>query len=177
MGSVGCCDPARPWQYLGVHSSGPLNGTRALARRPLAAAANAKLTAQGAALERAAHRADLALVQGLPAQLDPPPTAAAYALFTESILSGLKEITLTLNGSVIAQHKVSGPAADYYAKYYGESTRLFPWDKKGGRFVFADVDFAKTPPPLTIYTIEAATGKSTSAPVSGCGDAGEYRVM
>jgi hypothetical protein len=64
---------------------------------------------------------------------------------------------------------VSGPVKAYDAKLYGESTRVFPFDEKRGRFFFFDIDevTAKATSPITMYTIDPATGESTSSVVSG----------
>ena len=67
----------------------------------------------------------------------------AYALFTKTLLSGLIAYTIdTSSGKVLAHHGVKGPFADYMELYYGEGTRLLPWDPSSAKFFLADSDLS-----------------------------------
>ena len=102
-----------------------------------------------------------------------------YALFTRSLLPGVVAYTFDLgSGVVTARHPLIGPFGEYLDGYYGESTRILPWDAAAAKFYFADVGAgdgaqsggaASTIKTLTVYTIDPATGKSTAAAVHGCG--------
>ena len=62
--------------------------------------------------------------------------AVAYALFTKSEASGLNALTIDVaTGKVTSKTTVTGAAATYLKSYYGESTRLFPWDGAKQRWV------------------------------------------
>ena len=166
-GSVGCCDPARPWQELGV----PANMTSTMMRKP---------TSLGwrSAIE------DFVIVDDADFTSETPAAgmaggAVAYALFTKSEASGLNALTIDIaTGKVTSKKTVAGAAATYLKSYYGESTRLFPWDGAKQRWVFADLDRTQKSLPLVLYTIDGATGSSTSVAVSGdgCGGGGVYPV-
>jgi len=130
-GSVGCCDPARPWQRdlnnVGIRS--PVVGSSA------------------AAVE-----------------------ATAYALFTSPSVANLDCLTIDVaTGNITSKVPVSGPAKDYFAKLYGEITRVYPYSPSRNKFFFLDiVQTGATPSsPITLYSIDPATGASTSAVVSG----------
>ena len=179
-GSVGCCDPARPWQELGV----PMNTTSTMMRKPT--------LGWRSAVEDAAAIDDADFSSAAPATGGAPATVA-YALFTRSEASGLNALTIDVaTGEVTSKRTVAGAAATYLASYYGESTRLFPWDGAKRRWVFADLDRSHhaggvqglgstrswSGPvermPLIVYTIDAATGASASVAVvaTGGGDGG-----
>jgi len=148
VGSNGCCDPARPWQFFQTGSSKKALG------------ANSTKTAK-----HAHAAADFTEVDA--------GTNVAYALFNVAGLfkDGLSAQTIDLSsGKVTARKTVSGPVQEYINTLAGASTRLFAWDAANTRFVFADADYSGKGPayPLTVYTIDATTGASTSKPVSGC---------
>lgn len=154
VGSVGCCDPARPWQYF--QSTNEVGNTNhSFLRNPMKRYHS-----------KAAQHLDLDYEINAAGKV-------AYALFVsdgifkDSLLSMTVELA---SGRVIAKKSVTGPVQDYNAKLFGSSTRLFSWDPAKVRFVFADADYAAKGPafPLTIYSIDAATGVSTSKAVSGC---------
>jgi hypothetical protein len=89
-----------------------------------------------------------------------------YALFTE-FSGGLSAATIDIStGKLLSHRDVSGPAANWYSLYFGESTRILPWDAQSARFVFADADLSTGE--MTVYTIDPATGQSTAQTVSGC---------
>jgi len=135
-GSVGCCDPARPWQLIAAQKTRASNATRS-------AAPDAPLLAKA------------------------EPTTVGFAIFTESLKSALSAATIDLStGEVTSRTDVTGPASDWYALYFGESTRILPWDAEAARFVFADADLATGQ--LTVYTIDPRTGESTGTAVQGC---------
>ena len=155
-GSVGCCDPARPWQNIGVSTQTvSLRKPNAVAREAAAAAASTSLVEEPA---RPATRAS---------------SVVAHALFTKSVSNGLTALTIDVaSGNVTSKADVTGPASDYYDLYYGESTRVWPFDAAKARFVFADFDFSESnvSEALKVYTIDAKTGASTKATVTGgCG--------
>ena len=74
------------------------------------------------------------------------------------------------SGNVTSRNKVSGPVADYISIFYGESTRIWPYDAETRKFVWADADMV-TPGTgagkLSLYTVDATTGASTATAVSG----------
>ena len=98
----------------------------------------------------------------------------AYALFTRSLLSGLEAYTIDVRtGAVRARHAVKGPFAKYMELYYGEGTRLLPWDARGRRFLLADVDLGgagrgNTSSPVILYSIDPSNGSSTARLLAGC---------
>ena len=151
-GSVGCCDPARPWQNIGVSQTVSLRKPNAVAREAAAAAATASV------VEEPVHPATRAS------------SVIAHALFTKSVSNGLTALTIDVaSGNVTSKADVTGPASDYYDLYYGESTRVWPFDASKARFVFADFDFSETntSEALKVYTIDAKTGASTKATAIG----------
>ncbi len=162
VGTVGCCDPARPWQFMGAAPSSAGFAadaiTNAAARRPM-------LTSRAMAKEGAAADDSTTYFRAQGTGGD-----VAFALFTKVAQSTLQALTIDAkSGNVTGRADVTGPAADYYSGYFGETTRLFPFDPKGARFVFADLDMSSAELPLVLYTIDAATGKSASARIDGCG--------
>ena len=94
----------------------------------------------------------------------------AFALFPQPFGNSFNALTIDLATGNTTKKAVKGPAAAYYGHYYGESSRVFPWDAKTARFVFADVDLtqSKSATALTAYTIDPKTGASTAKPVQGC---------
>ena len=71
-------------------------------------------------------------------------SVVAHALFTKSVSNGLTALTIDVaSGNVTSKADVTGPASDYYDLYYGESTRVWPFDASKARFVFADFDFSE----------------------------------
>jgi len=149
VGSVGCCDPAGNWQTLGGGTASTArNVSRTFARRPASARASAAVG--GSDFNQTTDGAGV----------------VAHALFTSS--RGLETMTISVpGGNVTARHKVTGAAQTYYSQFYGGSTRVFPWDAQGARFVFADADTSEASQPVTVYTVDGRTGSSNSTPVKG----------
>jgi hypothetical protein len=60
-------------------------------------------------------------------------------------------------------------AAAYFAKFYGEETRVFPFDSTRGKFFFLDIvqETASPTSPITLYGINPATGQSSALVVKG----------
>lgn len=59
--------------------------------------------------------------------------------FTTTTAADITCLTLdSATGTISASHPVGGPAAAYFAKLYGESTRIFPFDPKRERCARAD---------------------------------------
>lgn len=139
VGTVGCCDPATPWQLVtipGANTRIPWNRTQA--REPSVRFEKADASAQ----------------------------ALAYALFTEAFQGRLSAATIDASSGELLSHRdVTGPAGDWYNLYFGASTRILPWDPVSARFVFADTDYSSGK--VLVYTIDPTTGQSTSQPVSG----------
>lgn len=168
VGSVGCCDPARPWQQKKMadtetyHVAGHRQPNRLRA-----------LSQEG--MKKALPDLEVADVVeedgSLAARAD---GGKAYALFSRPLLPGLVAYSIDASSGKVTHHTgVHGPFADYIKLYYGEGTRLFPWDPKTARFYFADVDLSgggvgNASSPVILYTIDPATGASTAAPLSGC---------
>ena len=174
VGSVGCCDPARPWQD---YASG------ASAAEPISIAASA--LPQGARRKPNRLRRDgrLAAVEddddddndfdlaGVSAAAKTSSNATAYALFTRALLPGLVAFEFdTGSGRVKRKRSVSGPFATYYSGFYGEGTRVFPWDPVTATFYFADVVVGEEQ--TSVFSIDPTTGASTKAVVSGCAAGG-----
>lgn len=156
VGTVGCCDPARPWQQ-GKTSSSFLS-----ARQPnnrLSASKPPPLVPNGA---------EAAPVETSPSRAA---TRIGYAVFTQALRFGLVAYAFDAGGNVQAKRQLSGPFASYYERYYGEGTRVLPWDGAAKRFYFADILInasADGDAPITVFTIDPATGESTAAEVTGC---------
>eukprot|EP00756_Hemistasia_phaeocysticola_P001096 Hpha_TRINITY_DN10793_c0_g2::TRINITY_DN10793_c0_g2_i1::g.43525::m.43525 len=145
VGSVGCCDPSTPWQFLA--GSGPANVSKAALRRP---------TMPSAVLASTLDEGNQ--VRTLSGQ-------TAYALFTTQ--TGLQALSIEILTGAVSKVKVSGPVQTYYDQFYGGSLRILPWDAKGARFVWADQDIAQGAKTVTVYTVDPKTGVSTSKAVSG----------
>jgi len=150
VGTVGCCDPARPWQQGNAANAMP-------SRKP---------NRGGSALKPSAPDGELVETHSGSSKL------VGYAVFTQALLFGLVAYEFdATTGHVQAKRRLTGPFATYYERYYGEGTRLLPWDGVAKKFYFADVLInasAGVDPPTTVYTIDPATGESTAATVVGC---------
>lgn len=153
-GSVGCCDPARPWQMLTTNARKPnrISG--------VASGLTANMSSEALSVPSAAN-------------------ATGYALFPASVASTLHAYTFdAATGAVTANHQVTGPFATYYQGYFGEGTRLLPFDSKAARFYLAEqwadpgapVRSASSPP-LVLFAIDPSSGASELVTVTGC-DAG-----
>ena len=98
----------------------------------------------------------------------------AYALFTRNLLSGLIAYTIdSSSGTVTAKRSVRGPFAKYMQLYYGEGTRLLPWDPVSAKFYLADVDLGgggvdNASSPVVLFSIDPSDGSSDATHVSGC---------
>lgn len=154
VGSVGCCDPARPWQYFQSTVAG--NASYSFVRNPMKSDGYSKA----------------AMLPDFTSEIDAS-HKIAYALFVSDGLLKDSFVSMTIDlasGHVVKKRTVSGPVQEYVAKLFGGSTRLFSWDPAKARFVFADADYTAKGPafPLTVFSIDAATGVSTSKVVSGC---------
>lgn len=155
-GSVGCCDPASPWQAKPGEALELPAGFSA-GRNPNAAAA--ALAGAGAPV----------------ADAPPAPVASSgngsvtgYAMFTEGLTLSLKTLVFDARtGKVTGGAPLGGPAAAWYAAYIGQGTRVFPFDESRRRFIIADAN-ASSHAPMSVYTVDAATGASTAKVVSGC---------
>jgi len=157
VGSVGCCDPARVWQYIGGSQPKQLG-----IRKPHSWHMPSTDT-----LEHENLDSTRMFSQGAPS------SSTAFALFTDTVRSGLSCYEIVpATGKVTAKRKVSGPAAKYLALFFGESTRLLPFDAESKKFIWADID--RVQDKLIVYTIDATTGISTASAVEGCGT--EYPV-
>ena len=142
-GSVGCCDPARPWQR--VLTAPAAGGARAAAAPPL---------------ERASPASPGGAAAG----------TAVYALFTSGTSSDLNCLTIDAGtGAIVKLLPVRGPAASYFAKFYGEQTRVFPFDSARAQFYFLDIEQQNSSPAsaITLYGINPRTGMSTASTVKG----------
>eukprot|EP01059_Diplonema_ambulator_P035475 TRINITY_DN8353_c0_g2_i1.p1 TRINITY_DN8353_c0_g2~~TRINITY_DN8353_c0_g2_i1.p1 ORF type:complete len:456 (+),score=54.18 TRINITY_DN8353_c0_g2_i1:105-1370(+) len=127
VGSVGCCDPARPWQRLIGPSDLKTNNTVVPDKdnKPRAA-----------------------------------PSELVYALFVTGLNKILNALTMTTDGKRTSTQPVTGAAAEWYARWYGQGTPLFPFD--GKRLSFHFVDAANNSAQTVLYTIDAQTGSSSS---------------
>lgn len=93
-----------------------------------------------------------------------------YALFTTGMASDLDCLTIDAStGSIVALTPVIGPAATYFAKFYGESTRVFPFDPARRKFFFLDIvqQGGSRASPITLYGIDPSSGHSTATTVHG----------
>ena len=152
-GSVGCCDPARPWAPSATTT--PIKSVRT----PNRLRASVSPTGQ-------------ALVEDLPTTVAPTSGGkVAYALFTKALLGGLTAFTVDVATGATTHRPVKGPFDTYMKEYYGEGTRLLEWDPKSARFLLADVVLnagkANASSPVVLYAINPADGSSTAQPVSG----------
>lgn len=143
VGSVGCCDPARPWQRMIALDDGFM----------------------AAPSKRIGHE-----VQGHDGALP----ATVYALFTSgdplAATSDLQALTIDVaSGNITQNVALTGPAAAYDAKLYGEQTRVFPYAHALNKFFWFDIkqQGATSTTPITLYLVDPADGSSTSATVSG----------
>lgn len=150
IGSVGCCDPAMPWQ----------DGLDGLDSRSVRTWRKAVPKVGGVEAEAAEEPAG--------PTAEEPRAGQAYAIFTDSFDDKLTAYSFGTDGTVSSKAVLSGPFADYYTKYYGEATRILPWAQPMARFVFADADVLDAALPLTLYTINPADGSSASLPIKGC---------
>eukprot|EP01063_Lacrimia_lanifica_P031063 TRINITY_DN504_c0_g1_i2.p2 TRINITY_DN504_c0_g1~~TRINITY_DN504_c0_g1_i2.p2 ORF type:complete len:468 (+),score=196.71 TRINITY_DN504_c0_g1_i2:60-1406(+) len=142
-GSVGCCDPARPYSM-------PFGDLAAVGQEAASPATAVADTAAGAGS-----------------------AGSAYALVTKSGLFSTTAQVLKmdpLSGKVLAKHTVRGAVADYVAKkLLGATPRPFEFDARARHFHSLDVlDGA-----LTLLSVDADSGASTSAAVTGV-EAGAY---
>jgi len=168
-GSVGCCDPARPWQE---HSTSQLakhdidvedDFVRHVLKQPnLRRHSNLEAQQSLAVLEEE---------EPLPVPPTGTANASGYAIFTRALIDGLSAYTFdAATGAVIAKHPITGPAGTYFGLYYGQAPRVLPWDPNSKLFYLADVDAAASAnaTAITLYAINPADGSSTATPVSGC---------
>eukprot|EP00755_Sulcionema_specki_P004266 Sspe_Gene.29638::Locus_14191_Transcript_4_7_Confidence_0.364_Length_1921::g.29638::m.29638 len=89
----------------------------------------------------------------------------AFGVFvTGSFETRLAVVAMNLTGHVLHKVDVTGPVATWYKLYYGESTRLFTFDPKNGKFLFADTAADSVP---TLYSIDATDGSSTKQAITG----------
>eukprot|EP00295_Goniomonas_pacifica_P019651 CAMPEP_0175866022 /NCGR_PEP_ID=MMETSP0107_2-20121207/33983_1 /TAXON_ID=195067 ORGANISM="Goniomonas pacifica, Strain CCMP1869" /NCGR_SAMPLE_ID=MMETSP0107_2 /ASSEMBLY_ACC=CAM_ASM_000203 /LENGTH=420 /DNA_ID=CAMNT_0017183513 /DNA_START=40 /DNA_END=1302 /DNA_ORIENTATION=- len=157
-GTVGCCDPARPWQLALSKGQRAAVFPETLLRSPSQRNRWSNADPTPFAPEHDAT---------VPQQVESA-TVSAYALFPHPIKSAVKAIGLDISSGAVAHSvDVTGPFADYYNLYDNGDTRIIPWARHLAKFVFADVDQANTEQIIS-YTIDPATGSSTSTKVSGC---------
>jgi hypothetical protein len=174
IGSVGCCDPARPWQ-LGAGAAAtpisvsvdPITGQSPRRQPTKIHHASRGRSARTVEEEEEEFFAPMAGTAGASAD---GANATGYAIFTRNILSGLQAVTFDAgSGKVTTKHPITGPFNDYYTRYYGESTRLFPWDGKSKKFYYADVPvLPANGTTIKFYTIDPSDGSSTATDVLGC---------
>ena len=145
VGSVGCCDPARPWQRV-LAEDATTTSRVAVGQASYVSVGSASPTSGGAA------------------------ASTVYALFTSTIASDLTCLTIdAASGAITSSILATGPVKAYDGKLYGESTRVFPFDHTRSQFFFFDIDevTASASSPITMYTLDPATGTSTASAVSG----------
>ena len=146
VGSVGCCDPARPWQ------------------RVLALDAPQHTVTPGKPSKRIGY-----VAQGGSGALP----ATVYALFTSSSLAANADLNaLTIDvatGAITKNVKLTGPAAAWDAKTYGEQTRVFPFAHAANKFFWFDVKAqpSSATTPIMLYLANPADGSSSAATVTG----------
>ena len=187
VGTVGCCDPARPWQSSSEGGFTAVETHRADAfLTPADAVRRQPNLRRGAQPESAAAVAEAEMMKSVKAAAAAAAAAAAsaasgarsgkrnataYAIFTNALTGGLMASTIDAgSGAVTATAKISGPAGDYFESYFGQAPRILPWDPKTRKFYIADVDAAasKNATAITLYAIDPSDGSSTSKAVSGC---------
>lgn len=150
VGTVGCSDPAMPWQITDPAATVSRNGR---APRPFRAAPSAvgsspaEIRADPATLDRAAANGEL-----------------AYALLV--VGEHLKSFAInTSDGTVLSKVGVAG------YNNWQESTRMFAFDSKRARFHLFEANFTEARPaggrPITLYTVDARTGATTARPLAG----------
>ena len=164
VGSVGCCDPAKPWQTTTAATS------RTSTRRSRATRHKSAVQAREDVPEEFDSRHRKRPSSGV--------NFTGYALFPIDSMVTTRMDAFTFDaftGEVLAKNPVTGPFAQYYTGYYGESTRVFAFDAHNRSFYLAEQYDASArsggPPtssPLVVFTIDAATGASSVAHVSGC---------
>lgn len=115
VGSVGCCDPARPWQ-------------RVLAAAPPRGRGRIGYAAQGGG------------VGALPAT-----AYALFTSGSLAAAADLNALTIDVaTGAITNNVKLTGPAAAYDAATYGEQTRVFPYAHAANKFFWFDLVDATT---------------------------------
>ncbi len=160
-GSVGCCDPARPWQ---------IETATVKEKRRRSHLRKAELA------DEAAHAATGAAPAATGAAVTTTTNATGFALFpaTGMLASGMQLLRFdAATGVVLAKLSVSGPFAQYYNGFYGESTRVLPFDPESSQFLLAeawDPDAGVYTPnaPLVVFAINASSGVSSVVRVQGC---------
>lgn len=150
VGSVGCCDPAQPWQWN-------------LAAQPSGDRYVPTYKSQPFELE-------LAPAQQPQSAVSSPSTV--YALFITGA-SGLMSMQIDRTSGQIT-NKVKVQLDD---NPYAETTREFLFDENRAVFYYLDANFTANGGvrpsggrPIYLYTIDAATGKSSKLTVSGAVD-------
>ena len=157
-GSVGCCDPARPWQM----PTAAANEQSLEVRQPNRLRNGGNKVGASEIVEVDDSDSDMAIDSG---------NGTAYALFTKALLSGLVAFTIDIGTGKATKRPVTGPFASYMQLYYGEGTRILPWDPKSKRFLLADSNLnggkGNASTPIVLYTINPSDGSSTAMPLKG----------
>jgi len=97
-------------------------------------------------------------------------SATVYALFTSGTASGINAVAIDASsGNITHLKSVTGPAGQYFAGFYGGTTRVFPFDALKARFYVLDIDQSTASPDsaITLYGIDPATGGSFASTVTG----------
>jgi len=191
-GSVGCCDPARPWQRTLTETAAPrtsasitsagkvgAEGTRTCVNTSCTVDCDPTHSPCCNGTGRCEYDPVFSAMRCIPPaplicssnrEEDAAASFTVYALFTTTTASGISCLTLdSATGAISKSLPVSGPAGVYFTKLYGESTRVFPFDSKRQKFFFLDIvqQFASPTSSITLYGIDPATGSSTATPVKG----------
>ena len=146
IGSVGCCDPAQPWQWAlaKTHRKMPISFSKSSA---------STLTQSPRAV---------------PASTGDNVTSVHAIFVTELGLAVMNIDTATgrIHNRAKVKHFNDDPA--------GESTREYLYDPTRGKFFYLDSNFTAdggrrpaTGRPFYLYTLDPATGESTQRTVSG----------
>jgi len=145
-GSVGCCDPARPWQ------------------RNLDDTSSSAVAAEAGTPSPAQESPSLVAATGSEANV------TVVALFSSPQLANLDCVSIDAQSGIVQSFQpVTGPAASYFNSLYSSETRVYPHRSARNTFVFADIvqSGATADSPITLYTIDADTCASTALNVTG----------
>lgn len=163
-GSVGCCDPAQPWDWTinSLQSPGAFRGGHAVLKRD---------SDSPALSTRRSARSSVPLAfAGNGSQ---PLASVAYILF-ETGGAGLEALTVdAVSGAILNRVRVSGlddnPA--------DETTREFVWDSGRLQFYYLDANFTAgggarptSGREIYLYTVDAISGKGSKQTVRGAVD-------
>ncbi|KAJ1636886.1 hypothetical protein T492DRAFT_956916 [Pavlovales sp. CCMP2436] len=157
VGTVGCCDPAQPWQADSAAARTARLSSSSATRQPHAAASTP--LAESSALKAATF-----------ARLEASTTRAEGSSVVYALLLQIAQLSV----HTIASGKLVNTAAVRGYENYGASTRPWAYSRATKSFVTVEANFTEAPPTLggpgrtlTLWMIDARTGVASSCRVSG----------